>query len=539
MSHPASQVPFHATLEARRSSLVRVIASSIQAAIERYRDVPEPAWLAAVDGVVSVFLSALGDYRPEEVRRWTRERMERSEVDDFSLEAIVSAVAIARDELLESAREGVERREPGAWEAVRLFAKVHDVISAALVEHAMSRSESASREKAATEEHYRELYLRTPVMMHAIDPSGSLVTVSDRWLETLGYAREEVLGRKSAEFMTESSSRFARETGIPTLLREGFIRDMPYELVSKSGEVIPVLLSAIAEQDGAGEIARLIAVAIDVRDRLRAEKALRESEERFRLLVERAPLGFAVHRNGVVLYANHGIARLLGAPSPEALIGTKVMDIIHPDSRPIVIERVRRMADGGEPLPMTEEKFVRLDGTPLLVEAAAAPIIFEGAPAIQVAVVDISERKKSEAALHRAAVQEEVIRSQEATLRALATPLIPVGEGVLVVPLVGAVDAGRAKQLLEALLAGVAAHRARTAIIDVTGVPDLAMDVADGLLRAARAVRLLGAQAVLTGLSPAIARSLAGAGVDLAGLTTRATLRDGIAHALADRAAAR
>jgi rsbT co-antagonist protein RsbR len=537
MSHPASQVPFRKSLEARRQAIVRAVAASIQASIERYRDVPEPAWLSAVDGVVAVFLSALDAFRPEEVRRWSRERMERSRPDDFSLSSIMRAISIARDELMESAREGVSAGSPGAWEAVLLFAKVHDVISESLVEHAIRRSEAASREKAATEAHYRDLYLRTPVMMHSIDPTGSLLTVSDKWLETLGYAREEVLGKKSAEFMTESSRRFARETGIPTLEREGFLWDAPCELVSKGGEIVPVLLSAIADRDEAGNIARFIAVAIDVRDRLRAEKALRESEERFRLLVELAPLGFAVHRGGSILYANPAAAKLLGASSPEDLVGMKILDFVHPSSRTLVLERVHRMAQLGEQMPAADEVFQRLDGTLIHVESTAAPIMFEGAPAIQVAVLDVTERKKSEEALRRAAVQEQVIRSQEATLRALATPLIPVGEGVLVMPLIGAVDEGRAKQILEALLAGVAAHRATAAIIDVTGVPDLATEVADGLLRAARAVRLLGARAVLTGLSPAIAQSLAAAGVDLGGLTTRATLRDGIAHAAREPAA--
>ena len=536
MSQRTSQVPFRATLEARRPALVRSIAGAIKAAIERYRDVPEPAWLSAVDGVVSVFFSALEDERPEEVRRWARERMERSHVDDFSLDAIVSAVAIARDALTESAREGVERREPGAWEAVRVFTRVHDAISAALVEHAIRRSEAAAREKARTEEHYRELYLRTPVMMHSIDATGSLLTVSDRWLETLGFARGEVVGRKAMEFLTEESAREAREKRIPTLMREGVIRDVPYEFVSKSGEVIPVLLSGIADRDEEGNVTRLIAVMIDMRARLRAERALRESEERFRLLVEHAPLAFAVHRNGKVLYANETGAKLFGAKSAADLIGLDVLTLVHPDNRAMVFDRVRRMVEDGEQVPLAEEMLLRLDGTPVQVETAASPIMFEGELAVQVACLDISERKRTEEALHKAALQEELIRSQEATLRALATPLIPVGEGVLVMPLVGAFDASRAKQVLEVLLEGVAAHRARAAIIDVTGVPNLAVEVADGLLRAARAVKLLGAQAVLTGLSPAIAQALVGAGVDLGGLPTRATLRDGIALALSGRA---
>lgn len=548
MSPPSSPVPFRAKLEAQRAALVRSIGAAIQVKIERYRGVPEAEWLASVDGVAAVFLGALEELRPEEIRRWALDRMERSaaeragagagagtNTDNVSLDAMVSAIAIARDELVQSAREGVEAREPGAWEAVRLFTTVHDVISAALVEHALKRSEAASRELAATEEHYRSLYLRTPVMMYAIDPSGSLVTVSDRWLDTLGFAREEVLGRKSAEFMAEGSRRYAREIGIPTLERAGFFRDVPYELVSKSGEIIPVLLSAITERDERGRVTRFIAVMTDVRDRTRAENALRESEERFRILVELAPLAVAVHQGGVVVYANPAAARLLGAASPSEILGREAMDFIHPDSVPIVIERMRRMAETGEAMPVVEETFVRLDGSVIHADVAVAPTTFEGGPAVQVACLDASERRRTHEALRRAEVQEGVIRTQEAMLRALATPLIPVGEGVLVMPLVGAIDGPRARQILEALLAGVAAHRARSAIIDVTGVPELDGAVADALLRAARAVRLLGAEAVLTGLSPSVAQGLAGAGVDLGGLSTRATLRDGIAHALAPR----
>jgi anti-anti-sigma factor len=101
-------------------------------------------------------------------------------------------------------------------------------------------------------------------------------------------------------------------------------------------------------------------------------------------------------------------------------------------------------------------------------------------------------------------------------------------------PLIGAIDSSRAQQVIETLLAGVAASRATTAILDITGVQVVDTQAANALLRAAQAVKLLGAQVVLTGIRPEIAQTLVGLGLDLGGITTRATLQSGIAFALMD-----
>ena len=98
------------------------------------------------------------------------------------------------------------------------------------------------------------------------------------------------------------------------------------------------------------------------------------------------------------------------------------------------------------------------------------------------------------------------------------------------------IDSNRAQQVIETLLAGVAASRAATAILDLTGVQVVDTQVANALLRAAQAVKLLGARVVLTGIRPEIAQTLVGLGLDLSGITTRATLQSGIAFALAGRA---
>lgn len=132
-------------------------------------------------------------------------------------------------------------------------------------------------------------------------------------------------------------------------------------------------------------------------------------------------------------------------------------------------------------------------------------------------------------------LQEEVIRIQEATLAELSTPLIPMGEGVVVMPLVGSVDSQRAQRVLTTLLQGISTHHARTAILDVTGVPVIDSQVANGLILATQAVRLLGAQVVLTGIRPDVAQTLVNLGADLTSLVTRGSLHDGINFAVQRR----
>ncbi|WP_437600796.1 STAS domain-containing protein [Sorangium sp. So ce590] len=102
-------------------------------------------------------------------------------------------------------------------------------------------------------------------------------------------------------------------------------------------------------------------------------------------------------------------------------------------------------------------------------------------------------------------------------------------------PLIGFFDSARASRIIETLLQGVARHSARIAIIDITGVKAVDVSVAEMLVQAARAAGLLGADVVLTGIRPAIARTLIGLDIDLRGLVTEGTLQGGIAYALKRR----
>ena len=97
----------------------------------------------------------------------------------------------------------------------------------------ITESRRAAEALRQSEEKYRTLYLRTPVMLHSIDAEGRLLSVSDRWLQRLGYSADEVLGRPVTEFMTDESRRFAREEGFPTFLATGSLDDVPIQFVAR------------------------------------------------------------------------------------------------------------------------------------------------------------------------------------------------------------------------------------------------------------------------------------------------------------------
>ncbi len=171
--------------------------------------------------------------------------------------------------------------------------------------------------------------------------------------------------------------------------------DFEYRMLAADGRVVWLhdVVTVVVEND---RTVRLRGVMLDITERKRAEEALKESEERYRVLVELSPNSICVHRDGKLLYVNPAGVRLFGATSLDELVGRSVLDFIHPDSLPIVRERIRQVG-AGETAPLIEEKFVSLNGEVRDVEVTAIPIIWEQAPAAQVIIRDISERKQSEA----------------------------------------------------------------------------------------------------------------------------------------------
>ncbi len=128
-------------------------------------------------------------------------------------------------------------------------------------------------------------------------------------------------------------------------------------------------------------------------------------------------------------------------------------------------------------------------------------------------------------------LKKKIIQAAQEILE-VANPIVPLFDGVLALPVVGTLDSQRTQRIMESLLQTIVDSQSKVVIIDITGVPVVDTLVATHLLKTANAVRLLGASAIITGISPTIAQTLVTLGIDLAELTTRARLVDGVALAL-------
>ncbi len=140
-------------------------------------------------------------------------------------------------------------------------------------------------------------------------------------------------------------------------------------------------------------------------ERHRAHRALRESEDRYRRLVELSPEAIVVHSEGKIRYVNPAAQRLWGADKPEQLIGESVLDRVHPDYHDTVRKRIRQVQEEGSATDLIEQKHVRLDGGVIDVEVAGMPFVLNGKSAVQVVMRDITDRNRGREALRQTETQ--------------------------------------------------------------------------------------------------------------------------------------
>jgi PAS domain S-box-containing protein len=227
--------------------------------------------------------------------------------------------------------------------------------------------------------------------------------------------------------------------------------------------------------------------------------------------------------------ANRAVLQTTGFSASE-LVGKRVTDFFQADEAAQALQTAQMCVDAGTIIETVDQ--VTVPHGRIWLQCATIPLPDSTGRITRVAIVmqDITAQKQREEEERQH--QTEIIQQQQATLAELSTPLLAISDTTVVMPLIGAVDSLRVAQMMDALLHGVSASRASKVILDITGVSIVDTQVANAFISASQAVSLLGAQVVLTGIRPEVAQTLVGLGVDLQGIITRSTLRDGIAYAL-------
>lgn len=298
------------------------------------------------------------------------------------------------------------------------------------------------------------------------------------------------------------------------------------------GSTFPVHASVFMVYDAAGQPQALAAIDRDISQQMKQAAELRSLQA----MVEHTPDGAVLlDFNGTIVYANPAMGLMTGYG--DALVGMHAQDYhVEEDlsKLPLILQSVREHG-----IWQGRLIYRRKDGSTFPVSAAVFMIADNQGQPFGLAgfIRDMTEQERQ--SQERAALQQQIIEAQRAALRELLTPLIPLTDSTLVMPLIGAIDSARAIQIMETLLEGIAQHRAAIAILDITGVQVIDTQVAGALIQAAQAARLLGAQVVLTGIQPRIAQTLVELGIDLGDLVTYSSLQAGVAYAMREETANR
>ncbi len=273
----------------------------------------------------------------------------------------------------------------------------------------MSRDSTETKraeERLKTIQEYAQNIISSSLdMIIAVDKNRTISEFNKAAEETFGYDAKEVVGKHVN--MLYANPDEGMKIHKATLERGSYVQEVLNR--RKNGDTFPSLLSSSALQNAKGETIGVMGVSRDITEKRQVDQALRESEERYRALVELSPDPICVFVGGKFAFVNSAAIDIFGAELSDELIGRSIIDMVHPDYRVSIRDQFRQMVHQGKRVPIIEEKFFRVDWTTFEAEVAAIPFSWQGNSAIQVVLRDVTERRKT----------EQVIRSSELKYRSL------------------------------------------------------------------------------------------------------------------------
>lgn len=227
-----------------------------------------------------------------------------------------------------------------------------------------------------------------------IDAEGKTTFVNARLTEMLGYGAADMLGKTFFDFMAPEehgagSERLQRR-------KSGEAEAHECTLIHKNGNSIRTFMNTNPVKDSSGKVTGALAMVTDITERKKAESSLRESEDRYRKIVEGISDSILVHQSGIIQYANPAAAAIMGFEKADSLIGLNGFSFVHPDDRSMIIERAQQLVQGKSagPLPPVRQRMVHPDGKIISIESTTTKIRFNGRDAMLVIAHQVKDSEK-------------------------------------------------------------------------------------------------------------------------------------------------
>ncbi|MDC3959864.1 PAS domain-containing protein [Polyangium jinanense] len=441
-------------------------------------------------------------------------------------EEVVRAVTVCRRHGLRVSLRALPEVSGAAEGTLRLSA-CFDAAAEGIGRHYAKVAEARCRDGAAR---FRSLVSAIGNVIVIVDEDGRISDWNGEAERVYGCPREEALGKDYFETFLPPEVHAAIRADMRKVLAGEPSRSYENPVLSRDGAIRIIEWNVDRVVDGEGRPVAIVGSGYDVTEHRQIRDRLERSRAEVQAILDNAPIVvFVKDLEGRFTFVNRQFDELFNFDRGWA-VGKFDADFLPPEAVKQNRDNDLEALAAGRPLS-SEETIPGKDGIHIYM-VSKFPIFDEGGVPYAVCgiALDITTHKRAEE--ERAELAQKIIDAQHAALRALSTPLLPIASGVVLMPLVGAIDAGRAALVLETLLDGVGTHRAEVAILDITGLKDIDAEVASGLVQAAQAAALLGAEVVLTGVRPAAARALIELGVDMRGIKTLSSLQQGVTHAI-------
>jgi two-component system cell cycle sensor histidine kinase/response regulator CckA len=255
-------------------------------------------------------------------------------------------------------------------------------------------------ERHRIEKHYREIVEQAADIIYTRDMDGYLTSMNASGAHFFGRKTLEMRGRHLTELIGSESA--AQDISATKNHQGAEPLRSTYSLPDAKGEPRHLEGVITVQRDRHGNPIGVRGVVRDITDQKLAEQALKESEERYRQLVDLSPNAIVVHSEGKFNYLNQAAVTLWGANDAADLIGQSIMSVVHPDFRGHVAEQVDYIQQFQKPTSLAEQKCVRLDGAVIDVEVAGIPFTFNGKRGVQAVFRDVTEQKQAREALRKA-----------------------------------------------------------------------------------------------------------------------------------------